>query len=173
MFDALTKRLFLRFKLGGDSRVACATLTVSTDRAADGNHRQCGKANSIRAEALLRESGAIAAQNYGPDHPNTRSAQADLAIASVLAQDWPEAERRLEAILAWLDASGRGEKRLARYLRAARAYVRARRTPSTDTISAALELLRTEDWEGGLFQRNAEDWVRWLEAARARGTLSG
>ncbi len=131
------------------------------------------RGDSIRAEALLRESGAIAAQNYGPDHPNTRSAQADLAIVSVLAQDWPEAERRLEAILAWLDASGRGEKRLARYLRAARAYVRARRTPSTDTISAALELLRTEDWEGGLFQRNAEDWVRWLEAARARGTLSG
>ena len=121
-----------------------------------------------RADALLAESISLAAQSYGPDHALTRSSQADRAFASVLAEDWPEAERRLDALLAWLDANGHGDSPQARELHGALAYVRARRDPGAANIAAALERLQTRnEWRSGKNRWIADDWQAWLEA-RAR-----
>lgn len=126
---------------------------------------------AARADALLRESGEIAALSFGPEHPNTRSSQADRAIASVLAQDWPEAERRLDEMLAWLEQTGKGASVLSHYLRGARAYVRARRDPSPDTVAAALALMQErEGWGGGRSRWTADDWTAWLRAAATPAT---
>jgi eukaryotic-like serine/threonine-protein kinase len=123
--------------------------------------------DAARADALLAESGRVAEKSFGPEHPNTRSSEADRAVASVLAEDWPEAERRLAAILGWMQDTGKGQSRLARYLRGAQAYVRARREPSLATIDAALQHTKErESWGEGRYRWTADDWNTWLQHAR-------
>lgn len=118
------------------------------------------------AEALLEEGGKIAALSFGPDHSNTRSSQADRAVLSLLAGNLPEAERRLDVILKWLIDNGKAEGKLARFLTAAQAYVRARRDPSAEKIAAALALLRDRSsWGNGRSLWLSNDWNAWLEAA--------
>ena len=123
--------------------------------------------DAARADALLAESGRVAEKSFGPEHPNTRSSEADRAVVSVLAEDWPEAERRLAAILGWMQDTGKGESRLAHYLRGAQAYVRARREPSAANIAAALTLMDERGgWGEGKYRWTADDWTAWLQAAQ-------
>ncbi|MFA5683727.1 MAG: serine/threonine-protein kinase [Lysobacteraceae bacterium] len=115
-----------------------------------------------RADALLAESGRITARSVGEEHPNTRASEADRALVSVQAGDWPEALRRLTAILDWLEASGRYDSPLAQQLQAARAYVLARQRPQDATLRAALReaIGDIERWRGS--QRIlAERWLAW------------
>lgn len=122
-----------------------------------------------RADERLLESGHITEESFGPDHPNTRASEVDRAIVSVLAGDLPEAERRLTAILQWMDGAGRGESTLAQFLRAAQAYVRARSEPTTQHFADALKHLRSRsEWKSVTRNRLASDWLGWLQSAQAR-----
>lgn len=121
------------------------------------------------ADALLLEGGKIAALSFGPNHPNTRSSQADRAVLSVLAGNFAQAEQRLDVILEWLVANGKAEGKLTKFLHGAQAYVRARRDPSAEKIAAALEVLQDRSsWGSGRSLWLSNDWVAWLELARRR-----
>ena len=113
-----------------------------------------------RADALLAESKRITERNFGAEHPNARASDADRALLSVLAGDWPEALRRLDAMLGWLEAGGRGDSLLAQHLHAARAYVLARQRPEDASLRAALR-----ETVGGIERWNGRQRVlckRWL-----------
>ncbi len=119
-----------------------------------------------RGDSLLTESARITERNFGAEHPNTRASEADRALVSVLAGNWPEALRRLDAMLGWLKASGRGDSLLAQHLHAARAYVLARQRPEDASLRAALReaIGGIERWNGGM-RLLCERWLAWADSA--------
>ena len=125
-----------------------------------------------RGEALLEESGRISAASAGPDHPNTRKSQADRAVARVVMEDWPEAERRLQEILAWLDRRGEGDGVTAQYLRAALAYTRARQDPSPAALAQLDEALAArQGWYENMLWLS-DEWRAWSASQRDRVEFS-
>jgi eukaryotic-like serine/threonine-protein kinase len=121
-----------------------------------------------QGEALLQESARISAASAGPDHPNTRKSQADLALARVVMEDWPEAERRLQEMLAWHDRRGEGDTVPAQFLRAALAYTRARQDPSPAALAQLGEALAArQGWYQNMLWLS-DDWRAWAERQRDR-----
>lgn len=120
-----------------------------------------------RGDALLAECYKIELSIYGPESLQVRSTEAERAFASIAGGHWQEARLRVESILEWMVANGRGEKRMARELRIASAYVDARLEPTSAHISKLIDVARENAsptaWDRWVF----EDWVQWARAQSA------